>query len=248
MNDQNKQNQRPDETPKTRMGASSAAGSSSGLKKLIAKRWVSPAIFMAAAAIIVTLMWIYQGSDPAKPTVGPDNSTEVTQGEDQPVNQEGEGNDPAEIAASGEGMLWPVTNFAALQVEIPFYDAKGTEAEKEAALIQVGNTISPHMGVDFVEPDGATFDVLAALSGKVTQVIQHPTNGNTIEISHGDGLTTVYESLTNVNVAEGDDVEQGTIIAQAGRSDMEKDMGIHLHFEARLNGESVNPSDYIASN
>ena len=246
MNDQNKQNQRPDESPKTRMGASSAAGSSSGLKKLIAKRWVSPAIFMAAAAIIVTLMWIYQGSDPATPTVGPDNSTEVTQGEDQPVSQDG--NDPEDIVASGESMLWPVNNFAALQVEIPFYDAKGTETEKEAALIQVGNTISPHMGIDLVQPDGATFDVLAALSGKVTQVIQHPTNGNTIEISHGNGLTTVYESLTNVNVAEGDEVKQGTIIAQAGRSDMERDLGIHLHFETRVNGETVNPSDYIASN
>ncbi len=81
MNDQNqsKPKQRPEETPKTVLGGTSAAKSSSGWKNLFAKRWVSPAIFMAAAAIIVTLMWIYQGADQTSPTTGKPDSTEVSQ-------------------------------------------------------------------------------------------------------------------------------------------------------------------------
>lgn len=247
MNDQNqnKQKQRPEETPKNSLGGASAANSSSGLKKLFAKRWVSPAIFMAAAAIIVTLMWIYQGADPAQPTTGPDNSTEVTQGEEQtPGLTEEEVDDVPAIQA--KDMKWPVGNKEELQIETNFYDSNASATEREAALIQVGTTFSPHTGIDFVDPNGQTFDVLAALSGKVTHIETHPTNGNVVEISHGDGLVTVYQSLTNVQVEEGDEVSQGTTIAQAGRSEMERELGVHLHFETRLNGESVNPSNYIS--
>lgn len=245
MNDQNqnKQKQRPEETPKNSLGGASAANSSSGLKKLFAKRWVSPAIFMAAAAIIVTLMWIYQGNDPAKPTTGPDNSTEVTQGNE---NEEGtKEEEVVDVVANAADMKWPVASLKALQVETKFYDEKASETEKEAALIQVGDTFSPHTGIDFSDPNDQPFEVLAALAGKVTHVEQHPTNGYVIEISHGDGLVTVYQSLTNVQVEEGDEVSQGTTIAQAGRSDLERDLGIHLHFETRKDGETVNPNTYI---
>ncbi|MHA7967123.1 peptidoglycan DD-metalloendopeptidase family protein [Paenibacillus sp. CAU 1782] len=252
MNDQNqnKGKQRPEETPKNSLGGASAAKSSSGLKKLFAKRWVSPAIFMAAAAIIVTLMWIYQGSDPAKPTTAPEDATEVTQegGQQEGTAQEnvggGDGN-VVEEAASNEIMQWPVGKVEDLQVDVGFYDETGSQSDKEAAVVQVGSTFAPHTGVDFVHPDGVAFDVLAAMSGKVTRADSHPLLGNIVEISHGNGLVTVYQSLAGVEVEEGDNVNQGTVIAQAGRSDQERDTGIHLHFETRLNGEAVNPKDYI---
>jgi Membrane proteins related to metalloendopeptidases len=247
MNDQhqNPSKHKPEETPKNSLGEVSAAKSSNGLKKWFAKRWVSPAIFMAAAAIIVTFMWIYQGSDSAEPTTGPDN-TEVTQGEGNDPQAEGnEGKDPVDVEVSGETMTWPVADMASLKIETPFFDENGSETDKEAALIQVGNTISPHTGIDFVHPEGKTFDVQAALSGKVTHVQQHPYNGNVIEISHGNGLVTIYQSVVNVAVEEGDEVAQGTVIAQAGRNDLERDLGVHLHFETRLNGDTVNPNDYI---
>lgn len=253
MNDQNQNRgkQRPDETPKNSLGGASAAKSSSGLKKLFAKRWVSPAIFMAAAAIIVTLMWIYQGSDPAKPTTAPGDSTEVTQegGQQEGLPQQGSentGEELAEEAASGESMTWPVGKIEDLQVDVGFYDEEGSQADKEAAVIQVDSTFAPHTGIDFVHPEGTTFDVLAAMSGKVTRAETHPTLGNIVEISHGNGLVTVYQSLTGLQIEEGDMVNQGTVIAQAGRSDRERDTGIHLHFETRLNGEAVNPKNYIA--
>ncbi len=252
MNDQNqnKGKQRPEETPKNSLGGASAAKSSSGLKKLFAKRWVSPAIFMAAAAIIVTLMWIYQGNDPAKPTTAPEDGTEVTQegGQQEGTKQEivgGSDGNVVEEVASNEIMQWPVSKVEDLQVDVGFYDEKGSQSDKEAAVVQVGSTFAPHTGVDFVHPDGVAFDVLAAMSGKVTRADSHPLLGNIVEISHGNGLVTVYHSLAGVEVEEGDSVNQGTVIAKAGRSEQEAETGIHLHFETRLNGDSVNPKDYI---
>ncbi|MDF2836302.1 MAG: Peptidase [Paenibacillus sp.] len=244
MNEQN-QNKNKQETPKNNLGGASAANSSSGLRKLFAKRWVSPAIFMAAAAIIVTLMWIYQGStDTDQPTMGPESGTEVSQGnEEVPSN----GEEVVDVIASGEKMQWPVADAAALQKETLYYDENASEAEKEAALIEYNSTITPHTGIDFVDPNGAAFDVMAALSGKVVQVEKHPTNGNVVEIDHGGGLVTVYQSVTDVQVEIGDEVEQNTVIAKAGRSDLERDHGIHLHFETRLNGSPINPKDYIAA-
>ncbi|KRE48601.1 M23 family metallopeptidase [Paenibacillus sp. Soil522] len=245
MNDQNqsKPKQRPEETPKTVLGGTSAAKSSSGWKNLFAKRWVSPAIFMAAAAIIVTLMWIYQGADQTSPTTGKPESTDVSQ---EDTATQGKDNEAPEVVAGDELMQWPLANKEALQVELPFYDEKATDAEREAALVQVGETFSPHMGIDFVDPSGKTFDVLAALSGKVTYVKTEPTNGNVIEITHAGGLVTVYQSVTDVAVAVGDEVRQGTVIAKAGRNDLERDLGIHLHYETRSNGKPVNPSSLIA--
>ncbi|MCA0757510.1 M23 family metallopeptidase [Paenibacillus sp. N4] len=245
MNDQNKPKQRPEETPKNNvLGETSAAKSSSGLKNLFAKRWVSPAIFMAAAAIIVTLMWIYQGADQSSPTTGPADITDVSQG-DEGTAAQGQNDETPVVSAGDEAVKWPVVDIAALKVERPYFDVNAPESEQEAALVQVGNEFVPNTGIDIVSPSGDTFDVLAALSGKVTHVEQHATNGNVIEITHADGLVTVYQSVAEVQVAEGDDVLQGTKIAIAGRSDVGRDLGIHLHYETLKDGKAINPSSLI---
>ncbi len=243
MNDQNKPKQRPEEAPKTVSGAPSAAQTSSGLKNLFAKRWVSPAIFLAAAAIIVTLMWIYQGADQTSPTTGTPDSTEVSQGEETKPADKTE--DTIEVSVGGELAEWPIVDREAISVMTPYFDEAATPAEQEAALVQVGNTIMPSTGIDFADPEGKPFDVLAALSGKVTHVSQHATNGNVIEITHDGGLVTVYQSVADVQVAVGDEVRQGTKIAVAGRNDVGRDLGIHLHFETIKDGKPINPTSLI---
>lgn len=245
MNDQNqnKPKQRPEETPKNSLGATSAAKSSSGWRSLFAKRWVTPALFMAAAAIIVTLLWIYQGADTSKETTAETDPTEVSQGDGQ--TQQGEGEEDAlPVIAGNESMEWPV-NKEALSVETPFFDEKLPATEQENALVLVDNKYLPSTGIDFADPDGKTFDVTAALSGTVSKVYQHPTNGLTVEISHGEELSTVYQSVSDVTVKEGDEVRQGTVIASAGRNELQKDLGIHLHYETWVNGEAVNPGSFI---
>ncbi|MFC4777849.1 peptidoglycan DD-metalloendopeptidase family protein [Paenibacillus sp. GCM10023252] len=244
MNDQNKPKSRPEETPKNALGGTPAIKSSNGFKRLLSRKWVTPAMFMAAAAIIVTLMWIYQGADQSTPTTEKANPTEVSQGNDENAGTEEEA---VGVISGNETMRWPVANKDELQVAIPYYDEKGTEAEKQAALTvsQDGSTYTPHTGVDFASKDNMPFDVMAALSGKVTLVEKHPTNGNVVEITHSDGLVTMYQSLSNVTVKQGDEVKQDTVLGQAGRSDLEKDLGIHAHFEVRKDGKAINPASLI---
>ncbi|EFM09056.1 Peptidase M23 [Paenibacillus curdlanolyticus YK9] len=238
MNEQN--NNKPKETPKSIPGGAAAA-KSKGWRKVLTSKWVTPAAFMAAAAIIVTLMWLYRGDQPDQTTTTP-TDTEVSQGEDVTTKP---ADDTIAVTATGEEMQWPVANFNDLEVSLPYYDAAGTNEEKQAAFVQQDNKFTPHVGLDLQKPDNTTFDVLAALSGKVTHVEQHPINGATVEISHGNGLVTIYQSLSDVTVKEGDEVKQGTAFAKAGRNDLEKEEGIHLHFEARQDGKVVNPNELV---
>lgn len=246
FNNQNK-SQSTEDSLKSEKRVSNVAQSKSGVKRLLAQKWFSPALFMITAAIIVTLLWVYQDKLTDQPTTG----TEVSEEGTAVTSETGQGTTTVdtdateEIAATGEDMIWPVANINELEIEIPFYDTKASAVENEAAIIQVGTTFAPHMGIDIVHPDGASFDVHAALSGTVTHVEKNPINGNLIELSHGNGLSTVYQSLSDITVKEGDEVMQGTAIAKAGRNDVESEMGVHLHFEARLDGKNVNPGDYI---
>jgi stage II sporulation protein Q len=114
-------------------------------------------------------------------------------------------------------------------------------------MIQTGNTFTANTGIDLAEADNKTFDVSAALSGKVMVAEQHPLNGNVVEIKHADGIVTVYQSLGELQVKVGDEVKQGTVIGKAGRSELEKDLGIHLHFEVRKDGKPVNPNLLLAT-
>lgn len=234
MNEQNKELKK-EEAPKTAQGAQGQ----SSWKKLLAKKWVFPAVYMAAAAIILTLMWVYQGAG-HKSATGDNglkvSSTETTQG----------GTAAVPAAANAETMQWPVKDKNAVKTLLGFYDAGGTNEEKAAAMVSYDNTIQPHTGVDFATPDNQPFDVAAALSGKVTVVEKNPVVGNIVEIQSPNGLVTVYQSLADVKVAKGADVKKGDVIAKAGRNELEKDEGYHVHFEVRQDGNAVNPSQYLA--
>ena len=112
-------------------------------------------------------------------------------------------------------------------------------------MVEQGNTFQGNTGLDLGRADGQPFDVLAVLSGKVTRVQDQPTNGTVVEITHGDGLVSVYQSLDSVAVKQGDEVKQGTVIAKAGRNDLQKDLGVHLHFALLKNEENVNPNSLL---
>ena len=68
--------------------------------------------------------------------------------------------------------------------------------------------------------------------------------GTTVQIKHDNNLISVYQSLSNVKVKVDDTVIQGQVIAQSGESNINKDLGNHLHFELYHNGNIVNPEEY----
>lgn len=63
--------------------------------------------------------------------------------------------------------------------------------------------------------------------------------GNYIVIDHGNGLATVYASLGEILVTEGQTVEKGEVVARTGISGWST--GEHLHFEIRRNGKLAEP-------
>ena len=76
MNEQDQKNQKQ-EPPKNNLGGRNAAPSSP-YKKTLSRKWISPAVFVAAAAIIVTVMWVYQDNSQKTSTTQTPEQTSTT--------------------------------------------------------------------------------------------------------------------------------------------------------------------------
>lgn len=102
-----------------------------------------------------------------------------------------------------------------------------------------------HKAVDLVSQD--ITNVVAVGSGTVTNLYTNRLEGTVIEISHNNGLVSIYKSLdSNVKVKLGDYVKQGQIIGSTSSTmAREQSSGSHLHFEMKLNNVYVNPNEYV---
>lgn len=99
-----------------------------------------------------------------------------------------------------------------------------------------------HGGVDFRCPTGTP--VYAADSGYVSVAKSLTYSyGKYIQINHGNGLSTLYAHNSQLCVSEGQAVEKGQLIAYSGSTG--NSTGPHCHFEVRLNGNRVNPLNYL---
>jgi lipoprotein NlpD len=68
--------------------------------------------------------------------------------------------------------------------------------------------------------------------------------GKLIIIKHDDEILSVYGHNRELLVTEGQKISAGEIISTMGETD---DGKIHLHFEIRKNGMSVDPMTYFKS-
>ena len=124
-----------------------------------------------------------------------------------------------------------------------YYDYKGEESKQQNSITYHNNTYMQNSGVDYISNEA--FDVVSILDGTVTNVTEDELLGNCIEIKHDNNYTSVYQSLSEVNVKKGDKVLAGQLLGKSGENTLDKDMGNHLHFELYIKGEVVNPEDYI---
>lgn len=100
-----------------------------------------------------------------------------------------------------------------------------------------------HTGVDIGAPRGAQF--IAANDGIVTYAGWNTAYGNMVIVDHGGGITTLYAHGDAILVSVGDIIYQGHPVLQVGSTGYST--GPHAHFEVRINGEYVEPLDYITS-
>jgi len=67
--------------------------------------------------------------------------------------------------------------------------------------------------------------------------------GYYVIVQHSGGFTTLYGHLSRRGVSVGDSVNQGETVGYAGSTGFST--GTHLHFEMHLNGQLVNPLNYL---
>ncbi len=104
-----------------------------------------------------------------------------------------------------------------------------------------------HKAIDFSA--GENSDVMAVADGTVSNVYTNYLEGTVVEITHANGVISIYKSLAedSVAVSTGDSVSAGTVIGQASDSmAQELNNGAHLHFEMTVNGVKVDPNDYLS--
>ncbi|MDX2438757.1 MAG: M23 family metallopeptidase [Acidobacteriota bacterium] len=98
-----------------------------------------------------------------------------------------------------------------------------------------------HKGLDIY---GDKVVVRSAAEGKVVGAGQGDKAGGWVKIRHGNGVETVYVHINELSVTIGDDVAKGQHIAvvdgAAGNA-----IQPQLHFELKLDGQSVDPVPYI---
>lgn len=219
----------------------------SAWKNFLGKKWAFPAIYIGSAAIILAIVMWYQGSvtdSIMKKTNGTDG-TAVTETKPDQTAAGPQNKDAVPVTSTTQPLAWPVAKGVKYQLGMGFFDDQAAKEEQAKALVKYGDSYIPHTGMDIASTDGKSFDVTAALAGKVLKVENDPLVGNQVEIEHPNKLVTVYQSLDKVLVKPGDEVTQGQTIGSTGRNVYEKEAGTHLHFEVRAEGVSVNPEKYL---
>ncbi|MFV8826350.1 peptidoglycan DD-metalloendopeptidase family protein [Alkalihalobacterium sp. APHAB7] len=212
------------------------------VQRFLRKKWMLPAVYLGAAAIVLSAFFLMQNQDntaledPSGVTQPMEDGIEVIEGEAVPVT------------SANEVIKMPVANESEVDIVGYFYDFNSSAEEQEAALVYYNNMYYQNRGIDIAKEDGESFEVTAALSGTVVKAEKDPLLGHVVEINHEDGVITHYHSLEGLEVEEGSSVKQGDIIGRAGRNLYNAEAAVHVHFEIRHNGNAVNPLDYFNQN
>ena len=103
---------------------------------------------------------------------------------------------------------------------------------------------STHTGLDIAATSGTPIKVVAA--GTVIAASYDGSYGKLVKVDHGNGVETWYAHTSKMYVKVGEQVEAGDVIAAVGSTG--NSTGPHLHLEIRVNGEHVNPQNYLYNN
>lgn len=100
---------------------------------------------------------------------------------------------------------------------------------------------STHTGLDIAASSGTPIKVVA--DGTITSACYSGSYGNLVKVNHGNGVETWYAHTSKMYVSVGQNVTAGEVIAAVGSTG--NSTGSHLHLEIRINGQHVNPQNYL---
>lgn len=98
-----------------------------------------------------------------------------------------------------------------------------------------------HNAWDIPGPYGSK--IFASDGGVVSEVGRTSGYGLYVMINHENGYETMYAHLSSATVKKGERVGQGDVIARMGASG--RVTGVHVHFEIRKDGATIDPIQFI---
>lgn len=116
-----------------------------------------------------------------------------------------------------------------------------SSAYSASRLHPVHKLYMPHGGIDQNAPTGTPF--VATAEGVVKFAGWKPGFGNTVEVDHGFGVTTLYAHASKLLVRAGKRVRREEVIGQIGCTGV--CTGAHVHYEVRVNGRAVDPRNFV---
>lgn len=99
-----------------------------------------------------------------------------------------------------------------------------------------------HPGLDIAVPSNSY--IRASGAGIVVDVGEDPVYGRFVTLDHGEGYTTLYGHASTTMVTAGQRVRRNEVIAMSGNTG--RSTAPHLHFEIRLDGEPVDPLQFVS--
>lgn len=150
--------------------------------------------------------------------------------EERKKNEAANGGSTETGNVSSSGFMWPSASSTRITSNFGYRKSPTAGAS------------SYHKGIDIGAASGTK--VLASASGTVTVATYQWAAGNYIMISHPNGISTVYMHNSKLLVGVGQTVNKGDVIALVGSTGVST--GPHIHFGVRVNGEYVNPLNYVS--
>ena len=129
----------------------------------------------------------------------------------------------------GEEMIWPIPGYSRITSQF------GMRTHPITGLYRL------HTGTDVGAPIGANF--IAMASGVVVKAEYNIAYGNMVIIDHGGGVQTLYAHGSEIIAKIGQTISQGDPVLKVGSTGYST--GPHAHFEIRINGNPVDPLNYV---
>jgi murein DD-endopeptidase MepM/ murein hydrolase activator NlpD len=107
----------------------------------------------------------------------------------------------------------------------------------------VYGTYRLHAGTDFGV--GVGTPIASPAAGVVEEVTWTSGGGLVVQVAHAGGVSTRHLHLSEAKVKPGQQVEGGQTIALSG--DTGVGTGAHYHFEVHVNGEPVDPEQFMTA-